>query len=66
MTQNLEVLQLPEDQTSREQLPGTPQAAGPKPLFGKGHLGYIAKAIATALDDREKQKEAKADVKTDF
>ena len=26
----------------------------------------IAKAIATALDDREKQKEAKADVKTDF
>ena len=26
----------------------------------------IAKAIATALDDWEKQKEAKADVKTDF
>ena len=26
----------------------------------------IAKAIATALDDREKQKEAKMDVKTDF
>ena len=26
----------------------------------------IAKAIATALDDREKQKEAKADVKMDF
>ena len=26
----------------------------------------IAKAIATALDDREKQKELKADVKTDF
>ena len=26
----------------------------------------IAKAIATALDDREKQKEAKVDVKTDF
>ena len=26
----------------------------------------ITKAIATALDDREKQKEVKADVKTDF
>ena len=26
----------------------------------------IAKAIATALDDWEKQKEAKVDVKTDF
>ena len=26
----------------------------------------IAKAIATTLDDWEKQKEAKADVKTDF
>ena len=26
----------------------------------------IAKAIATALNDREKQKEGKADVKTDF
>ena len=26
----------------------------------------IAKAIATALDDREKQKEAKVDVKMDF
>ena len=26
----------------------------------------ITKAIATALNDREKQKEAKADVKTDF
>ena len=29
-------------------------------------LDIIAKAIATALDDREKQKEAKMDVKTDF
>ena len=26
----------------------------------------ITKAIATALDDREKQKEVKVDVKTDF
>ena len=29
-------------------------------------LDIIAKAIATALDDQEKQKEAKADVKMDF
>ena len=32
----------------------------------KDILDIIAKAIATALDDREKQKEAKVDVKTDF
>ena len=32
----------------------------------KDILDIIAKAIATALDDREKQKEVKADVKTDF
>ena len=29
-------------------------------------MDIITKAIATALDDWEKQKEAKADVKTDF
>ena len=32
----------------------------------KDILDIIAKAIATALDDREKQTEAKADVKMDF
>ena len=32
----------------------------------KDILDIIAKAIATALDDREKQKEAKVDVKMDF
>ena len=32
----------------------------------KDILDIITKAIATALDDREKQKEVKADVKTDF
>ena len=39
-TRNSEVLQLPEDWTSCEQLLGALQAAGPKQLFGKGHLGY--------------------------
>ena len=34
------MLQLPENQTSHKQLPGAPQAAGPKRLFGKGHLRY--------------------------
>ena len=29
-------------------------------------LNIINKAIATALDEQEKQKEAKTDVKTDF
>ena len=33
---------------------------------GTDILDIIAKAIATALDDQEKQKEAKTDVKTDF
>ena len=32
----------------------------------KDILDIITKAIATTLDDREKQKEVKADVKTDF
>ena len=32
----------------------------------KDILDIIAKAIATTLDDQEKQKEAKMDVKTDF
>ena len=60
------MLQLPEDWTSREQLPRTPQAVGPKRLLEKDISDIIAKAIATALDDLEKQKEVKADVKTDF
>ena len=34
--------------------------------FSEKDISVITKAIATALNDREKQKEAKMDVKTDF
>ena len=66
MTRNLEVLQLPEDRTSCKQLPKPHRQWAQNDVSEKDILDIIAKAIATALDDREKQKEAKADVKTDF
>ena len=66
MTRNLEVLQLPENQTSREQLPRALQQRAQNDFLEKDILDIIAKAIATALDDREKQKEVKTDVKTYF
>ena len=60
------MLQLPEYWTSREQLPRALQAVGPKGLLEKDILDIIAKAIATVLNDQEKQNEVKTDVKTDF
>ena len=65
MTQNSEVLQLPENQTSHEQLPRAHRQWAQNNFLEKDISDIIAKAIATALDDRVKQKEAKTEVKTD-
>ena len=45
----------------------SPASSGPETTFLEKDISdIIAKAIATTLDDQEKQKKAKVDVKADF